>query len=89
LSLSVPLIFLCSFEFLRLFVSSPLSLPSLGVIRSDQAKKRNDQQSAGTDENREPDSNVTLQSALHLEKQPSPRTSTEEGMQIDESEEQE
>jgi hypothetical protein len=42
----------------------------------------------GTDENAEPVSNVTLESPSQPAKQLSPRTSTDDGRQIDESDEQ-
>jgi hypothetical protein len=42
----------------------------------------------GTDENLEPTSKVTVESALHPLKQRAQRSSTDDGMQIDESDEQ-
>jgi hypothetical protein len=43
---------------------------------------------SGTDDSLEPGSNVTVESIEHSQKHPRPSISTEEGMQIDESDEQ-
>jgi hypothetical protein len=55
------------------------------IDESDEQDKKAD---SSIDESFEPDSNVTVERDSHPEKQLLPSFSTEEGMQIDESDEQ-
>jgi hypothetical protein len=54
----------------------------------DERDEQQQKADCSMDESFEPDSNVTVRRDEHAEKQESPSVSTEEGMQIDESEEQ-
>jgi hypothetical protein len=57
-------------------------------MQIDESDEQDQKADSSIDESREPDSNVTLERDLHPWKQYLPSFSTEEGMQIDESDEQ-
>jgi hypothetical protein len=57
-------------------------------MQIDESDEQNENAHISMRESLQPDSNVTLESAVHLLKQNSQRCSTDDGMQIDESDEQ-
>jgi hypothetical protein len=70
--------------------TSPIVLTEPGMLIDDNHSQPENPESSIRDsfENREPDSNVTVEIAVHVEKQDSQRISTDEGMQMDERDEQ-
>jgi hypothetical protein len=56
-------------------------------MQIDESDEQPENADSAIDESLEPDSNVTVERDLHLEKHHLPRLSTEEGMKIDESDE--
>jgi hypothetical protein len=57
-------------------------------MQNDESDEQNQNADLAIDESFEPDSNVTLERDLHPSKHFLPSISTEEGMKIDESDEQ-
>jgi hypothetical protein len=57
-------------------------------MQIDESDEQDENANFSIPESLQPDSNLTLESALHLRKQLWQRRSTDDGMQIDESDEQ-